>query len=150
MQKYADIANYIDAISLGVLGTIDDDGTPHGAVVYVCTDEKQSIVYFVTKTGTRKYKNLVARPAVSLTMLDGEDNSTLQAKDQARVERDAAILDKVIIRIVRAHTRSIDLLPPISKLRAGDYVTVAIEITEARLGRFKGKSIGDPGIFTEA
>jgi hypothetical protein len=39
MLKYAKIADYIRSNSLAILGTIDDDGTPYGAVVYVCTDD---------------------------------------------------------------------------------------------------------------
>ena len=44
--------------------------------------------------------------------------------------------------------RYIDL-NPIAKLRAGQYAVIAIELTSARLAEYKGRGIGDTGIFTE-
>lgn len=150
IQKYTKIANYIDYNSLAVLGTIDDDGTPHGAVVFICADDHRPIVYFITKNGTHKYKNLVARPAVSITIVNSEDSSTLQAKGRASLVQDAVTIDKVSVKITRAHTFADDWLPPIAKLRAGEYTMIAVELTQARLAQYKGKHIGDEGIFTEA
>ena len=148
-QKYEEIAGYIRSNSLAILGTTDDDGTPHGAVVYVCTDDHRPLMYFITKNDTRKYKNLVARPAVSVTIVNPQESSTLQAKGQASQVHDAATLDMITTKITRTQAAAPEWLPPISKIHAGEYAMVAIELTEARLANYKGKMIGEAGIFTE-
>ena len=150
MLNYAKIAGYIKVNPLAILGTIDDDGTPHGAVVYVCADDRRPFVYFVTKNGTRKYKNLIARPTVSITITNPQDDSTLQAKGQASQVHDPATLDMVTTKINRLHASAREWLPPIAKIRAGAYAMVAIELTESRLANYKGKMIGEAGVFTEA
>jgi len=149
MQNYAKIEQYIDQNSLAVLGTTDDDGSPYGAVVNVCTIDDHPAVYFITKNGTRKYKNLLARPQVSLTIYNPSDSSTLQAKGQASQVQDAVTLDKITTRITRIHALATEWLPPVSKIRAGEYAMVAVELIEARLANYKGKQIGDSDIFTE-
>lgn len=149
MQKYAKVESFIDHNSLGVLGTVNDDGTPHGAVVNMCTIDHNPVVYFITKNGTQKYKNLVARPTVSITIFDGQDNSTLQAKGQASVVQDAVTLDKITTRITRSLAVTSEWLPPLTKIRAGEYAMIGVELTSARLAEYKGKEIGDKDIFTE-
>jgi len=148
-RNYTKIADYIRSNSLAIVGTTDDDGAPYGAVVYVCNDSHRPIVYFITKEGTRKYRNLTARPTVSLTIVNPQESSTLQAKGQASLVHDAATLDMITTKITRTQASAPEWLPPISKLHAGEYVMVAIELTEARLAEYKGKMIGEAGIFTE-
>jgi len=148
--QYTKIADYINHNPLAVIGTLDEDGTPYGAVVYVCTDSHRPIIYFTTKDGTRKYKNLIARPTVSVTIVNPNESSTLQAKGQATQVRDPAVLDMITAKTTRAFASATEWLPPIAKLRAGGYAMVAIELTEARLAEYKGKVIGEAGIFTEA
>jgi len=148
-QKYTKIESYIRNHPLAVLGTINEDGTPHGAVVYICTDDHHPIVYFITKNSTQKYKNLISRPDVSVTITNPTDVSTLQAKGQASQVLDGPTLDMITTKITRTLAKAPEWLPPVSKLRGGQYVMVAIELTEARLAEYKDKQIGDEGIFTE-
>jgi hypothetical protein len=48
----------------------------------------------------------------------------------------------IITRITRTQASAPEWLPPISKIHAGEYAMVAIELTEARLANYKGKMIG--------
>jgi general stress protein 26 len=150
MQKYAKIASYIRSHAVATLGTIDDDGTPYGAIIYVCCDDHHATVYFITKNGTRKYKNLTARPDVSITVTNPGDISTVQAKGRASQVQDATTLDMITTKITRTLATAPEWLPPVAKLHAGEYAMVAVELTEARLAEYAGKQIGEPGIFTEA
>jgi len=141
------ISRYVDQNPVGVLGTINDDGTPHGAVVYACVID--GILYFLTKTGTRKFTNLINRPAVSLTIGNSDESSTLQVSGHASVVNDAAQIDAAMKKLTQVHASMPDWLPPIAKLRAGQYSIVQIEMTHARLAEFKNRSIGSERIFTE-
>ena len=149
-EKYLKIADYITENPIAIIGTLDEDNTPYGAVVYVCTDDHRQIIYFITKNATRKYKNLNARPSVSVTIANPWNNSTMQAKGRASTVRDAKTVDMIAKKITRIYSSAPEWLPPIAKLRAGDYVMVGIELAEARLAHYQGKKIGEPGIFIQA
>lgn len=147
-EAYAKLMHYIDRNPMAVLGTINDDGTPHGAVVYVCGLSNGTIC-LVTKNQTRKYANLIARPTVSLTIGNDKENSTLQASGQASVISDAVLIDAAMKKMIDVHAMTPEWLPPLAKLRAGNYAVIKIEVTHARLGEFKDQQIGSERIYTE-
>ena len=148
-SNYNLIRSYVDKNTIATLGTINEDGVIHSAAIYVCADEDQPIVYFLTKQGTRKLKNLRTHPQVSLTIVNPSENSTLQADGEAFEVSEGHVIDSVMGKISREHDYANDWLPPIAKIRAGAYVVVGITLTSARLAHFKGKSIGDEHTFTE-
>jgi general stress protein 26 len=149
--SYKKIVNYINDNPVGVLGTVNADGTPHGAVVYICPDDEDNeTIYFLTKVGTRKYQNLLECKTVSITIANSNENSTLQAGGEASPVNDSKVIDMVMKKITRAHAGAVDWLPPVAKLRAGAYSIVAVTLQYARLARYEGKTIGDKRIFTEA
>lgn len=143
------ILSYIDFNPVATLGTLNADGTPRGSIVYVCTNDRRGVVYFLTKTETQKYKNIQANNHVSLTIANPSENSTLQANGTVEEITDAATIDESMQKLMRLHVNAVDWLPPISKLRAGPYVLMAITLTYARLSEFRGMSIGDEHIFTQ-
>lgn len=142
------ILSYIDINPIATLGTINPDGSPCGAIVYVCTDIHKPVVYFITKTGTAKYKNLLADKRASLTITRPEENSTLQANGVSEVIEDPLVIDTVMRRLTKLHVNANEWLPPIAKIRAGAYVLVGITLEWARLAEYQGMSIGDERIFT--
>jgi general stress protein 26 len=145
------VMRYIDEHPVVVLSTLDDYQRPYGAVVYAVSGDHNTNmhVYFLTKDDTAKFHNLKARPAVSLTSYDENDVSCLQAQGHAEIERDPHVIDKVMKHLTRTHAHAAEWLPPIAKLRAGNYVMVGVTITHARIGEFKGAPIGSDDIFTE-
>ena len=148
-SAYRKVKAYIDKNPIATLGTVNSDTTPSGAVVYVCTDLKRPVVYFVTKQQTKKYQNLRERHRVSLTIVNPSENSTLQAGGRAFDVEDTLTIDKVMETIAHEHVSAKDWLPPIAKLRAGAYVIVGVELAYARLAHFQGMVIGDEHIFTQ-
>lgn len=147
-EAYFKIVNYIEQHPLATLSTVNDDGTPHGAVVYICALSNQTVC-FITKNLTQKYINITERPAVSITIGDDKDSSTLQLTGQASIVNNAELMDAMLKKISHVHARMAEWLPPIAKLRAGNYAVIAVKITHARLGNFKGLDIGSRNIFTE-
>lgn len=146
-----EILTYIDRNPVATLGTINKDGTPHGATVYTClVDDRRHTIYFLTKTETAKCRNLREHPEVSLTFANIRENSTLQINGSAHDIHDAFIIDMVMKNIVRAHSKASEWLPPVAKLHAGAYVIIGVDVTRARLAHFQGMEIGDQQIFTES
>ena len=146
-EVYDKIQTYISNHPIATLGTINADGTPQGAVVYVCADTHRPVVYFITKQETVKYKNLKDRNQVSLTIVNPADNSTLQANGKAFTIQDPDIIDVVMKKIAHEHVSAKEWLPPIAKLRAGAYEVVGVELERARLAHFNGMTIGSKDIF---
>lgn len=146
-QESFKIMTYIDNNPMAVLSTVNDDGTPYGAVVYVCTVGE--LVCFVTKNQTQKYQNIIKRPAISLTIGNEKESSTLQVTGQAFALEDAQLLDMAMKRMQAIHAMRAEWLPPLAKLRAGSYAMMGVKIIHARLGEFRGLDIGSHEIFTE-
>jgi general stress protein 26 len=147
-EAYTKIKSYIDHNPAAVVGTINADGTPYGSAVYVCALSGQRVC-FVTKNLTQKYVNISETPQVSLTFFNEKDSSTLQASGTAAILNDAQLINMVMDRMTRIHAIRAEWLPPISKLRAGNYVTICVTLTKARLAEYQGLDIGSEQIFTE-
>lgn len=147
-EEYKRIAAYVSENPMATLGTVNDNDTPHGAIVYLCMASDRSVC-FITKSHTQKYINLTERPAVAVTIGNDKDSSTLQITGQARIIEAPELMDEVLVKITQIHARLADWLPPIAKLRAGNYAIIGIKITTARLGEFKDMNIGSREIFTE-
>ena len=145
--SYAKIMEYIDHNPAAVLGTVDEDGVPHGAVIYVCT-ASHGTVCFVTKNVTKKYANIADRPSVSLTFFDERQSSTLQVQGRAFIAQDAQMVDYVLDRVKKIHALQAEWLPPVSKIQDGEYAVVGIEVQHARLAEYQGTGIGGAS-FTE-
>lgn len=143
------ILSYIDINPVATLGTINEDGSPHGAIVYACTDNARPVVYFITKTETAKFDNLRRNSRVSLTITHPAENSTLQARGRAEEIQDPLVIDEAMNKLMKLHVNSVEWLPPIAKIRAGAYVLIGITLEWARLAQFQGMHIGDEHIFTQ-
>jgi general stress protein 26 len=148
-NEYDKVMSYIDAHPVAVLSTINSDGTPHSAVVYVVTASHHTIC-FITRNLTRKYQNLYERSEVSIAIYDERDSSTLQATGKAFVANNDNMLEYVLDKISKIHAERADWQPPIKKLReSGDYVVIGIELSTARLAEYQGLDAEGSDFFTE-
>lgn len=148
-SNYTTIMGYIDQNPAAVLSTVDADGNPHGAVIYVIT-ASHSTLCFVTKNDTQKYNNLTNHASISLTFFNEKERSTLQVTGQAYVANDDGMKDFVLEKMAKAHVLTSDWVPPVTQLLTGEYVVVGVEVSTARLTRFQtveGVGIAGPSII---
>lgn len=143
-----DFIEYITANPIATLGTVNEDGAPFGTIVYVTCINTEKL-YFVTKRETLKYQNIQRNSNVSITIVNIDDNSTLQAGGVAKTIEDGETISAVMADMARIYGKSADYLPPIAKIRAGAYEVVEITLNVLRLATFKGARAGDPNIFKE-
>ena len=146
--NYTKIINYIDNNPAAVLSTVGEDGSPHGAVIYVCTASHHTLC-FVTKNQTQKYLNLTKSPKVSLTIFNEKESSTLQASGRAYVADDPGMIDYVMDKVTKMHAMQASWLPPASKVQGGEYAVIGIELEQARLAEYRGVDSVGGGIFTQ-
>lgn len=142
---YVKIMGYVDHNPATVLSTVDGDGRPQGAVIFVCTASNNTLC-FVTKTGTKKYHDLTAHPDVSLTFFNERESSTLQAAGRAYVAADNTLVDYVFDKLKKAHAMQADWLPPVTKVQEGEYAVIGIELSWMRLSEFGGMGVGGPTV----
>jgi hypothetical protein len=78
----SDIYRFIAQCKYGVPGTIGESGMPQSALVGIAVSERLEIVFDTVKS-SRKYPNLMARPACSFS-IGWEGERTVQYEGEAR------------------------------------------------------------------
>ncbi|MET0779783.1 MAG: pyridoxamine 5'-phosphate oxidase family protein [Candidatus Saccharimonadales bacterium] len=146
--NYSKIMAYIDRNPAAVLSTINDDGTPYGAVVYVCSASHRTVC-FVTKRRTQKYKDIDQRPIVSLTFFNEKEGSTLQTTGAATITNDHQMIDYVMDKIAKSHVMQAGWQAPVTKLEGSDYLVVGVKLDTVRLTEFQGAGISSEPTITE-
>lgn len=148
MQNDYQIVSYIKKNPVAVVSTLSKERTLHGAAVYICALLADQL-YFVTKTETHKFQNICEHPQVAITIVNADDNSSLQAHGQASIVKDAARIDLIMSKMTVIYAQGADWLPPITKIRAGAYQLIEVKLAKARLAHYKGFRPGDKRIFKE-
>lgn len=140
-QDYLKIMDFINQHPIAVLGTLDEAGMPYGAAIYVATGGEEATVYFITKNGTAKFKNLMQQRVASLTIVDPATMTTVQSQGHIALLTDAAVADRIHRQISAAHNPSVDWLPPIAQIKAGQYEIIALRLTRARLSNYGDRNV---------
>lgn len=82
MKSHRQLYEFLDGCKLGVISTVNDDGTPAAAVVgFGQTEDLQILIG--TDNSSRKYKNILRNPAIAFTV-GGETPETIQLQGSAR------------------------------------------------------------------
>lgn len=127
---------------VGVISSVTPNGNPHGAVIYFAVDERLT-VRFLTKTGTRKYDNLVHNGHVMLTVFDAHTQTTAQIAGVALERTGQVATNQVATALFGASTRTSGSgLPPIVKLQAGAFTTFLIEPMQVRMAVYSRPEVG--------
>ncbi len=130
------IFNFLDESHVGVLSSVTPDNNPHGAVVYYDIDHEFN-VHILTKTGTRKYDNLVHNGHVMLTVFDPATQTTAQVTGTAVERSGMGNINRVAGTIfAKLGASNNEGLPPLMKLQAGAFTTFQITPVQIRVARY--------------
>jgi uncharacterized pyridoxamine 5'-phosphate oxidase family protein len=129
------IFNFLDERYVGVLSSVTPDGNPHGAVVYYAIGSNFKI-RILTKTGTRKYDNLVHNDHVMLTVYDSGLQTTAQITGTAVERPGLNNINQAADAIFTKLGKSNEGMPPIMKLQAGEFTTFQIEPAQIRFAQY--------------
>jgi len=134
--------DFLHAHPVGVLSTVSPEGNPHGVVVYFTIDEDFT-VHFLTKTGTRKYDNLVHHNHVTLTVFTAATQTTVEFTGVAQEDASNDAINRVAGAVFGASSHTSDSgLPPIVKLEAGRFTTFAIKPVQIRMAVYADHDTG--------
>ncbi len=127
------IYGFLESNPIGVLATVDPNNRPHAVVVYYSIDTMFNI-YFVTKTKTKKSDNLRHNAAANFLVYDATSQTTVQIYGHADEVNDPARLEEVFKNLTTASMdTSSEGVPPITKLKAGEYIVYRIKPAQVRM-----------------
>ncbi len=133
---------FINQRTLAVLSTASDN-LPWGAPVHLLSEptDRGFSCFFITRSETRKTRNILANPAVALTMVGDRILETLQMTGLASVVSDAGRADEILGRINETLGERIKTIAPPSNLVAGVVCVIEVAIDYARLSDYSNAPI---------
>lgn len=142
-QKQALIYDFLHQNRAGVLTSVDPNGDPHGSVIYF-TVNQQFEVRFLTKSRTKKYENIKHNNRVMLVVFEPQSQTVAQVLGKAYEIEDSNELNSVAAAISITSIRTSDGgIPPISKLKSGEYRGFRIEPVQVRYASYAKTGSGD-------
>ena len=142
-KKHENAHDFLRNHPVGVLATVDANGDPHAAAIYFAIDSK-SMISFLTKTGTRKADNLEHNNHAELLVYEAETQTTVQVAGVASKVEDPEEMNQVFTKIVNASLEASDSsVPPISRLKEGDYVAYRLTPKQIRMAVFSRPKFGE-------
>lgn len=131
-----EVLAFLKAPRIGVLSTVNKDGTPHAAALYVVSDSDFNLT-FVTPERTAKFANIVEQPQVVYTLTDEESKETLSVYGEARKQPDDQLpqaLEQLAAKLAvgERHVESLPLL----RFKGQKKVVVTIKATSILFRRF--------------
>jgi general stress protein 26 len=130
---------------LGAVSTLGSNSQPQSASVYYVSDSDLNF-YFLTRTESRKYENIVKNPRVAFVVTSERPPKTIQIEGTASQMVDEIEADGMYTKLVSQAIES-SLIPPISQLREGAVVFMKITPVWIRCGDFTLLKEGD--VFVE-
>ena len=132
-NKSQDIKKFLNTNTIGVLATADSSGQPHAATIYFTVDDELNL-YFMTKEKTRKHRNIIANPKVSVAVFEPSTQTTVQIQGTATQVTDIKITNDTFNSIVKAATATSEsAVPPVSRLVAGGYTCYCLKPQTVRM-----------------
>jgi len=121
-QERNDALNFLQDHPLGTLSTISQTQKPELAAVYFITRKDFSCL-FVTKVGTRKFKNITAHPSGSLLSYSEDLLYSVEVAGEVEIIKDTLEVAKAIesFQEVASARHAQYWIPPVSQLQAGQY-----------------------------
>lgn len=127
---------FIEENPAAVLSVISPEGKPFGSTVFIIPDDDLNF-YFVTKKETEKYKSIQQNNSVAITTTNVQSQESLQAQGVAEEVKDFDTTRMIFKKLshIRPNAEP-NWLPPIVKLKAGDFVVMKIKLEWLRLANF--------------
>ena len=135
-EQRAKISQFLREHPVGVLASVNPDGTPSASPIYFGTDDQLNLT-FTTKRDTQKHQNLDQNNKVMLAAFDATTQAAVQAAGSAIEVTDQAAAEQIFHGTLRAADQTgPDNVPPISKIEAGPYVAYRIVVDDIHLSEY--------------
>ncbi len=128
---------FLSKQNTAVIATVNVEGRPNTSVIYYYI-QRDSKMYFITKSNTVKYLNILTNPHVSLCVYDEDARLTVQASGRVHEVKEEEEQVEVMNKLAKVRDGHGDAwMPPVSQIKAGKLVVMRVEISELRMTDFK-------------
>ncbi|MGZ6005412.1 MAG: pyridoxamine 5'-phosphate oxidase family protein [Candidatus Saccharimonadales bacterium] len=141
-ERQGRVFDFLNRTRVGVLSTVDTKSNPHGSVVYFSID-KNCLLFFLTKTDTQKYHNIMANQNVMLVAFDPVTQTVAQVIGKAQEITDGYSINRIAASVFMTSIKTSDGgIPPIAKIKPGEYVGFKIQPSQIRMASYAHKANG--------
>jgi len=139
MQINNQVSTFLNKQNTAVIATVNVDGKPNASVIYYRFDDKGS-VYFITKTSTQKYRNILTNTNVALCIYDEKARATTELVGRAFEVTEEAEQIEVLDKMAKIRRDDDDVwLPPVADLKSGKLVVMKVEISNVTFNDYKNR-----------
>lgn len=126
-SKVAHNKNVVMDTTIAVLSTVDLSGNAHSSVIHYITDKDENF-YFMTKSNTNKVKYIIKNNNVALNIHRDGSLKSLLVKGAAEVVTDTGTAD-LVYSLISPQKKYLEgkKLPPVTKLKGGNYIVYRIK-----------------------
>lgn len=133
---------FLEQHPMGVLSTVSSEKQPWGAAIYYIAD-RDFTFYFVTKSGTHKYKNIEASLYAALTVADPRTQTTVQAVGPVTPVTVRSTIDSVYkMMAAQRPAGNFQWLPPLLKIHKGEFIVLRLTPTYAQFADYLASKPG--------
>ncbi len=138
------VLKFLEGNSLAVISTVTKEGNPDGSAVYYLI-EKNFEIFFITKKGTAKYKNIHHLNEVVLTVTNTATNETVKIKGKAEPVNKAALNIEIMENVAGKLNRDDDFetVLPILKHDAGEILAIKITPYQITMSDYSGEEANE-------
>ena len=129
------ISEFLNKHNVAVLATADSNNKPHAAAVYI-TFDRQLNIYFVTKKGTQKSRNLKANAQAAIALYDQAAQTTVQVEGLVVEVTEPDQQEWVFNDIWNIAFKISRTGPPTTRMTAGGYIVYKLLTPSLRIARF--------------
>lgn len=148
-DEYKRVYSFLKKHQMGVLSTAGAEGTVWGAAVYFLADDDLNI-YFVTRSGTHKYRNIEVQPFAALAVTDSKAQITVQLSGNISImpvkKYMAVFFDKFAAMRPDGDYR---WAPPVDKVDKGNYIPLQLTPTHMQYADYGRRRIEVHGNYIE-
>lgn len=128
--------SFLKSQPMAVLSTCQDK-EPWGAAIYFVNDDNFNF-FFVTRSGTHKYKDIKTNPIAAITVADEKSQTTVQASGNLTHVPTRDVVDIVFHKLASIKPKNDQSwLSPVVKTHEGDWQVLKLTPTKLQYANFK-------------
>jgi len=142
-QREKRIYDFLNRMGVGVLASVSPNNEPHATVIYFVI-EPNFLIRFLTKTGTKKYENILKNKRVTLAVFEAKTQSVVQVYGEAMELKNAQQINEVADAVngVSNQTAAGNDMP-IAKLDAGEFAAFQIIPKQINMASYARRTSSD-------
>jgi general stress protein 26 len=125
LNNVKDAKSLIENQNIAILSTVSKEGNVHGAVVhYLSLDDA---IFVITRSTTKKVKNIALHQQVALTIHRPHSLKTVQISGLAEQENDKVLISKIYKLLSNPnYYEEGKMLPPTLNMKVGELLVIRI------------------------